>query len=783
MIPNSYTDLTPEHQKVIEEELQILARIRSALALQALPEQRKDYYNDIIELRDSLSEVLPEDIPSVVTQMDQLVLLARQQQSYESELPVNPLNPYFAHMRLEEDDRTRDLLIGNHNCTLEELPHPIIDWKNAPISQIFYRYHEGEEYSEEVGNRIMEGELTVRRTLTIEQGELKRIETSEEVLVFSDGGWHCLPRKNAQLKGGSGVAMRPGTFTSSSTGLGGRAYRNDKHLQEITALIDRDQFEIITRPDTGIVVIQGGAGSGKTTIALHRLAYLVSSKPHYFQPSQVITVVFNKALANYISKILPSLGVKGSHSWVYQDWTRSFRRKYYPSLPDRYSERTPVSVVEVKRHPAMLDWLKREVEQRENEFYKRLVDELATLSDKNVALQAWNALAIWPLAWRILHFLSWSQNKEEVPRVPACKDYVTQTRIRNLIQDLFPNLSDDPTQLATNIWEECFIREEPLQAIFQELAPGAFSENRLKDVWKWAVRNYEQRHAVPIETVEDGMIEESTTAELDEEDDTLLLLLYQMTLGPFRGKKQRKIAYPHLLLDEAQDFSPLELQLLINTTPEKRRSITLAGDFDQQITLGSQVANWGEMLQALGLDSLSIAPLKIGYRSTHEIMEVAKVIVEPISVNQEWNAVRHGAPVEWFPFQSHGELIDFLSQALIELSVREPAANIAVLARHLSQTELIYEGLSKADVPNLRHVKDQDFSFAPGIEITDIAQVKGLEFDYVVLLDVDSQTFPNDDRSRHMLYVGITRAAHQLWIMSCGTPSPILPLALLQHSH
>jgi len=78
----------------------------------------------------------------------------------------------------------------------------------------------------------------------------------------------------------------------------------------------------------------------------------------------------------------------------------------------------------------------------------------------------------------------------------------------------------------------------------------------------------------------------------------------------------------------------------------------------------------------------------------------------------------------------------------------------------------------------LRRVRGQDFSFKPGIEMAEIREVKGLEFDYVVLLDVNASAFGTDAESRHLLHIGATRAAHQLWLIVTGTPSPLIPPAL-----
>ncbi|GIT70765.1 MAG: hypothetical protein Ct9H300mP28_05790 [Pseudomonadota bacterium] len=129
---------------------------------------------------------------------------------------------------------------------------------------------------------------------------------------------------------------------------------------------------------------------------------------------------------------------------------------------------------------------------------------------------------------------------------------------------------------------------------------------------------------------------------LDEEDDTLLLLLFQLLMGPIKRKNGRQLLYTHLMLDEAQDFGALEFQLLVSLTPANRISVTLAGDLDQRIMLGRKHETWEESLGHLILpdgskpDVTALAPLKIGYRSTNEIMIAAKNVIGKHSANTEW---------------------------------------------------------------------------------------------------------------------------------------------------
>ncbi|MEC9073432.1 MAG: ATP-binding domain-containing protein, partial [Myxococcota bacterium] len=102
-------------------------------------------------------------------------------------------------------------------------------------------------------------------------------------------------------------------------------------------------------------------------------------------------------------------------------------------------------------------------------------------------------------------------------------------------------------------------------------------------------------------------------------------------------------------------------------------------------------------------------------------------------------------------------------------------AYVALLCAHMGDAHNWFNVLERAEVPHLDLVDDQDFSFSPGIEVTDIRSSKGLEFDYVVLLGVDADRYGTDDGSRHLLHVGATRAAHQLWFVSTGRPSKLLP--------
>jgi DNA helicase-2/ATP-dependent DNA helicase PcrA len=103
---------------------------------------------------------------------------------------------------------------------------------------------------------------------------------------------------------------------------------------------------------------------------------------------------------------------------------------------------------------------------------------------------------------------------------------------------------------------------------------------------------------------------------------------------------------------------------------------------------------------------------------------------------------------------------------------------VAVIARHPEQADAIHAALARAEVPALRRVRREDFTFTPGVDVTDVAQVKGLEFDYVLLVDANAASYPDTIEARHLLHIAATRAAHQLWLVVTAEPSPLLPADL-----
>ena len=207
---------------------------------------------------------------------------------------------------------------------------------------------------------------------------------------------------------------------------------------------------------------------------------------------------------------------------------------------------------------------------------------------------------------------------------------------------------------------------------------------------------------------------------------------------------------------------------------ERESSITLSGDTQQHLMENSGFTSWSGFFEELGVGGAEIETLKVSYRSSAQVMHFATSLLGDLQEDEEVVTTRNGPPVELFRMTDRGACVAFLSDVLRDLMIAEPLASVAVLTPNANASDLYYEGLARAELPRLRRIRDGEFPFKAGIEVTEVTQVKGLEFDYVIVLDADARHYPDTPASRRQLHVAATRAVHQLWMTSVGTPSPLV---------
>ncbi|HMF39808.1 MAG TPA: ATP-binding domain-containing protein [Polyangia bacterium] len=774
------------------EEERLLARVLASLSARTAaarppPDGRRGYADEMVSLRDEIGEARLEDVPALVAQMERLQGVSATRGDLQTFL-VDPASPYFGHLRLRERVAgrgmiERDVLIGRATFVDGAARVNIVDWRHAPVSQLFYRYSEGSDYEERFGDRDVEGDVVARRTLTIEGGVLLRVACPQGVWARaaangsrgaqgSTGPWRRTDLPAHALAGGEQTASRPARGVLGAAPAGRQAL--DRHLPEIAALIDPRQFDLITARGAGVAVIQGGAGSGKTTVGLHRLAYLAYTYPADFPARRLAVVTHGAALAAYIGQVLPSLGVGGVRAGTFGKLAARALRAEIPWLRASVVDEAPPAVTRVKSHPALLHDLERRARSFGGKPGSRAAVELWAdlLTDRGRLLALVRDAAEMAVPERdVLEAHAFMTDRVGAvlardPREGAAPPPREARRARTKARKRAAR-AEVPS--PDTHWTAMGLAQKPGQrTVDSDLPEGVRRVEGSDDDDDQNVRG-----ATGI----DGLPTEDDLPILDADDVAILLRACQL----LRGAKH---PFAHLFVDEAQDLSPMKLSVLIGRTAggagadggggKAVPSITLAGDTSQRLFLDNGFGDWRGVLAHLGLAHVAIEPLRIAYRSTREIMAVARAAMGPLADPEAPEAPRSGAPVEAFRFPGVGAAVGFLAEALRDLAAREPRATVALLARYPEQTDRYHEGLRRADVPALRRIRAQEFAFRPGVEVTDVRQVKGLEFDYVVMLDANATSYGRDDESRHLFHIGVTRAAYQLWVVVTAAPSPLL---------
>ena len=786
--------------RVVREELKLLSTVFKALgpdpalagtagAPAAGPTVSESLAADdrrLVELRELAASAKPEDLPALLEQMHTLGAL-RAHRGKSTVGSIDRKSPYFGHLRLDETytvrggqgekQRRRDVLVGSKQYLDASAGIRIVDWRNAPVSRIFYRYRESDPYEETLGDQPVEGTVAARRTVAIVDGVLRKVTAPQGTFVLdADGRWRRGEALSARLRlPGRGEGVNPASAPAPS--IRGNATSADRLLPSIAAMLDKEQYDLITKPGLGLVAIQGSAGSGKTTVGLHRVAYLHASSPSRYRAAKMLVIVPNEALIHYTSRVLPGLGVDGVPVMTFARWSVRVVHDIFPRLPSAISDETPPLVSRVKNHAGML----HAIESVAKDVQRRLDTKVESAMGSGRWPESKRVLAAWQATHgvpdrRVTQLALWLAGKKDIPGTPNALGLpdVTRGAVESLGQEL-----RNESRGVLGAWDELTTSRVRLDEHFG----SHFGKGQLDQVHEWCVRQARVR----AEQDRDG-----ESPSLDSEDHALLLRLWQVLRGPILDIEGAAITVSHLFVDEVQDTSPIELKVLLDVAAGLKEdgradpsqlSVTLAGDMAQRMREDDDHSlefDWDATLKEMGVPGGSgmIEPLKVSYRSTAEITSFARGVLGPLAHEAEPIATRHGPPVELFTFASAGEAVAFLADALRELSSTEPEANVALLSRFPQQAEVYYEGLVRAEVPNVRRVRKQDFTWERGFDVTDVRQTKGLEFDEVILLETTSSSYSETSQARHALYVGATRAAHQLWCIASEAPSNLVVTAL-----
>jgi energy-coupling factor transporter ATP-binding protein EcfA2 len=474
--------------------------------------------------------------------------------------------------------------------------------------------------------------------------------------------------------------------------------------------LDPEQRRAVELPPGQALLVLGEAGCGKTTVALHRLAALHRAAQGAGRPLRSLLLVpaASAGLRHLCTALLGRLGVSEAEVEVegFDRWAGRQARRAFPRLPARESQDVPAGVVAIKRHPGLLPVLKELAARRRS---------------------AGRAGATRP---DLLHLFGDRALLERLAADPAPAT-VSGEAVRQVLEHTRVQFS--PTT--------------------EEASPHIDADR--------------------LVTVDGRRIDEGTpTADagsIDAEDYAVLFALAAVRAAPGSAGPS-PTQYDCVVVDEAQEFAPIEL-MLIGRALRPGGTLIVAGDEAQQVDPSAYFAGFAALMQGLRAPDFTTVELAISYRCPPAVTELARTLRQPGPAAAVPLAASDAVVQAGFPSECH--LLARLGDALRALREAEPKVTVAVICRTAPAAERLARLLARG--VEARLARDGEFRFSAPIEVTCVQEVKGLEFDYVVIPDATALSYPEDAAARRALYVAVTRAAQQLLLCGIGTFSPLLP--------
>ncbi|EHP50874.1 MAG: AAA family ATPase [Clostridium perfringens] len=618
------------------------------------------------------------------------------------ELTILKESPYFGRVTFNdlEFNQKDTLYVGRFGVTPEGSYEPVIvDWR-APVASLFYHGSLGEaSYTSPDGP--IKCDIEGRRQIIVKKGELKGVFDS--AIDVKDDILQMVLSNNSSDK-----------------------------LKDVIMTIQQEQDEIIRKERTSNIVVNGVAGSGKTTIALHRVAYLLYNYRKELE-DKVLILGPNGIFMEYISQVLPSLGEVG----VKQETFASFALKemdseLYIMSFDKYLEKILsedkefIEDAKYKNSYEIIKDLDNLVKEMDKDYFH--VEDVKYFGDLVISKEE-----IEEMFNKHYEYMPLFRRSEKIKRIILSK---IKDKRDQKVWELNEEIRKEKEKLTT---EELLIEENNLEfrrkLRIREIVKEVMDSRAKLDSW------ISREDVLDIYDRFNGNKKEYTINDLA----PILYLAIKL-----EGKKATK-DYRHVVIDEAQDYSPLQFKVVRELTGTKY--FTVVGDVNQRLIKYSDLAPMMELGKIFDDVNPEIYNLNKSYRSTYEIMEYANKYLDEDRIIP---IVRHGKPVEEIEFHNNEELSESIIESLKEFS-NEGLESIAIITRDKEELEKVYNLISNK--VHLVKFDNEDVLYKGGNVIIPSYFAKGLEFDGVIIVDNGSSKDENEDLIK---YIMSTRALHRL---------------------
>ena len=656
--------------------------------------------------------------------------------------------PYFARIDFKENNANneRKIYIGKTGILNDKYDVIVTDWR-APIASIYYDGQLG-KVKYECPDGIIKGDLSKKRVYTIENSILKDyqdidITTNDEFLQ------ECL-NENSEAR-----------------------------LKNIISTIQSEQNKIIRAKMSNPLIVQGVAGSGKTTVALHRIAYLVYTYEKEFNPDEFLIIAPNKFFLDYISNVLPDLGV----DYVRQQTFEEFMLENI----DANFEINPINVElsNIVNQNGKTDLIKKSANFKSSLRFKELIDEFIDKFLKSNLPKGdfkISDIVVFNHDEVIDMFINYFKNNS-INDSKKMLTAILQKRVSNIANELIDRLSEQRKSKLYNIDKNLSddkVKEIRLEIFkekeyeMQQLFKGGkklvldylknFKIEKVLSIYKKIISDKilfdkyveSELYEYILETYKKNI----KSKKVEYEDLAPLFYIQNRFLGNINNLKLE-----HIVIDEAQDLGEFQFYNFKEIV-KPNMSMTILGDISQGIYSYKGINNWNKLNQIVFNNKASIEYLKESYRTSMEIMNEANTIINKIVDNENIILAqpieRHGDKVEHWKIDSEDSKISKIYE-IIKTHLEAGHINIAVITKDFDESIELHKKLTNYEV-DIKLISENLDKYTGGTIIIPSYLSKGLEFDSVIISD--SNKYSENILDTKLLYVACTRAMHTLDIIS-----------------
>ncbi len=719
-------------------------------------EEEQKHLDETLSVIDHEIKFLHEDIKEATDDYVKQVVNGKKAKELHYLQRYTREKPYFGRIDFlkHETDDLDEVYIGKQGIVRSDsFDSVVVDWR-APIASLYYS-GESKDAFFRTKHGIVRGEVKLKRNFAIEQGKITGIY---------DGALKETINREMGLPDEFLEEGYIDEFLAASLNQ-----TNDSRLKDIVATIQSEQNDIIRAEKDRVVIVQGVAGSGKTTIALHRLSYLIYNYQDTIASKKFMVFAPNRLFLHYISEVLPELGVDDVQQSTFLEWAAKLAK---PLLPKGWRVIDPSRLLILFFEPSP---------EEERVIARKRLSFKGSLACKKTLDAYLQHVINEQISYADLRFIYnktkhlFSIKGDEIRRsfLESLAHLPYRSRVETLRKQLKQELNK---QVYSHLREQKIDLDKQGLARFEKMI-----EHRLDlylaawpspDIFT-SYREVMTDQALLRKLAPDDMDDDTLTAittttaeifgrERIEAEDIAPLLYLKHLLEGWGGTDQ----FDHAVIDEAQDLSALEISLVAILT--KRKSVTIVGDIAQGIHAYRGLSSWAELLHGIfaGEDA-EFYKLEQSYRSTVEIMKLANTVLEKINLPEDVKAkpvLRHGAEPEIIRYGTRQEMWGDLTKRIAALQ-KEGFQTIALVTKNGEASKKTYKAL-QAKLEGITLVSSKDTSFPGGITIMPAYLTKGLQFDVVILLDVDDDHYSVSDEDAKLLYVAMTRPVHRLYLVT-----------------